>query len=60
MLFRSQGMDSLLWALSVGELSTMRGDKKQDLFKDLRYEVSRILEKLVEGLPEPELEQDAA
>ncbi|ENY82806.1 ATP-binding protein [Sphingopyxis sp. MC1] len=55
-----QGMDSLLWALSVGELSTMRGDKTQDLFKDLRYEVSRILEKLVEGLPEPELEQDAA
>jgi hypothetical protein len=44
----------------VGELSTMRGDKTQELFLDMRYEVSRILEKLVEGLPEPEMEQDAA
>lgn len=55
-----QGMDSLMWALAVGELSTMRGDKTQELFQDMRYEVSRILEKLVEGLPEPEMDQDAA
>jgi hypothetical protein len=55
-----QGMDSLMWALAVGELSTMRGDKTQELFQDMRYEVSRILEKLVDGLPEPELEQQDA
>jgi hypothetical protein len=56
-----QGMDSLMWALCIGELSTMRGDRTQELFRDMRYEVSRVLEKLVEALPEPESdEQDAA
>lgn len=54
-----QGMDSLLWALAVAELTAMR-DTTADHFKDLRYEMSRILEKLVETLPEPDLEKDAA
>ena len=47
-----QGLDSLLWALCVAELSATN-DSDSELFNDLRYEVSRILRKLVEGLPEP-------
>lgn len=47
-----QGMDALLWALSVAELTTV-SDKTAESFKDLRYEVSRILGKLVESLPDP-------
>ena len=47
-----QGLDSLLWALCVAELSTT-SDSDSGLFNDMRFEVSRILRKLVEGLPEP-------
>ncbi len=47
-----QGLDSLLWALCVAELSTT-SDNYSDLFNDMRFEVSRILRRLVEGLPEP-------
>ena len=47
-----QGLDSLLWALGVAELSTTT-DSTKELFGDMRFEVSRILRKLVEGLPEP-------
>jgi hypothetical protein len=47
-----QGMDALMWALSVAELTTV-SDKTAEGFKDLRYEVSRILKKLVETLPDP-------
>ncbi|MCY4652695.1 MAG: ATP-binding protein [Dehalococcoidia bacterium] len=47
-----QGLDSLLWALCVAELSTTSAET-EDLFGDLRFEVSRILRKLVEGLPDP-------
>lgn len=54
-----QGMDSLLWSLAVAELTAMR-EATSDHFKDLRYEMSRILERLVETLPEPELNSDAA
>lgn len=54
-----QGMDSLLWALCVAELTTTR-EATHQLFGDMRYEVSRILEKLVDTLPEPELSQNAA
>jgi hypothetical protein len=56
-----QGMDSLLWALAVAELSATT-DKTEENFSDMRFEVSRILRKLVEGLPEPELgtESDVA
>jgi hypothetical protein len=52
-----QGLDSLMWALCVAELTTVR-DNTNELFRDLRYEVSRILEKLVETMPEPETEKD--
>ena len=47
-----QGLDSLLWALCVAELSTT-SDSYSSLFSDMRFEVSRILRRLVEGLPEP-------
>lgn len=53
-----QGIDSLMWALCVAELSATT-DKTADAFKDMRYEVSRILRKLVEGLPEPSLNEEA-
>jgi hypothetical protein len=50
-----QGMDSLLWALCEAELSTWN-DTTKNHFRELRYEVSRILRKLVEDLPEPIIE----
>lgn len=52
-----QGLDSLMWAISVAELSTVQ-DETATLFQDMRYEISRILEKLVETLPEPKLDDD--
>ncbi|WP_088034865.1 ATP-binding protein [Evansella clarkii] len=52
-----QGMDSLLWALSEAELGTVSEDTKYHL-RELRYEVSRILRRLVEDLPEPELDRN--
>lgn len=52
-----QGMDSLLWALSEAELGTISEDTKYHL-KELRYQVSRILRRLVEDLPEPQLEEN--
>jgi hypothetical protein len=54
-----QGLDSLMWALCVAELSTVQ-DSTATMFQDMRYEVSRILEKLVESLPEPDVEQNVA
>jgi hypothetical protein len=54
-----QGLDSLMWALAVAELSTVQ-DNTAAMFQDMRYEISRILEKLVETLPEPQLESDVA
>ena len=47
-----QGMDALLWALSIAELRTVNDDTKEH-FNEMRYEVSRILRKIVESLPEP-------
>ncbi len=52
-----QGMDSLLWALCVAEHSATT-DKTAQAFEDMRYEVSRILRKLVESLPEPDTDED--
>jgi hypothetical protein len=49
-----QGMDSLLWALCEAELGTINESTKYHL-KELRYEVSRILRRLVEDLPDPEI-----
>lgn len=54
-----QGMDLLLWALSVAELTAYHDDTTKH-FEDLRFELSRILSKLVEGLPDPELNENAA
>lgn len=52
-----QGMDSLLWALGVAELNTTT-DSTAEAFRDMRYEVTRILRKLVEHLPEPDVEEE--
>lgn len=52
-----QGLDSLMWALSVAELSTVQ-DGTAAMFQDMRYEISRILEKLVETLPDPVAGED--
>ncbi|MDE2125482.1 MAG: ATP-binding protein [Armatimonadetes bacterium] len=54
-----QGLDSLMWALAVAELSSVQ-DSTAEMFRDMRYEVSRILEKLVETLPEPDVEENVA
>jgi hypothetical protein len=47
-----QGLDSLLWALSEAEFSTLNKNTKR-FFEEMRIEVSRILRTLVEDLPEP-------
>lgn len=47
-----QGLDSLLWALCVAELSATSATTGE-LFDDVRREVSRILRRLVESLPDP-------
>jgi len=52
-----QGMDALLWGLSVAELNCI-SDETKGTFEELRYEVSRNLKKLVEDLPEPELPEE--
>ncbi len=52
-----QGLDSLMWALSVAELSTVQ-DGTAALFQDMRYEISRVLDKLVETLPDPQDVED--
>ncbi len=51
-----QGLDSLLWALCVAELSATT-NRTADSFQDMRFEVTRILRKLVEDLPDPENEE---
>ena len=53
-----QGLDSLLWALCAAELSAT-ADKTANAFKDMRYELTRILRKLVEDLPDPDAYEDA-
>lgn len=45
------GMDSLLWSLSEAELSTYNEATKQQ-YEDMRIQVSRILKKLINDLPE--------
>lgn len=52
-----QGMDALLWALGAAELSST-SPSTQRHFEEMRYELSRILRKLVEDLPEPEMNDD--
>jgi hypothetical protein len=52
-----QGMDALLWALVEAELGTVT-EKTKNHMQELRFEVSRLLRKLVEDLPEPETAAD--
>ena len=54
-----QGMDSLLWALCAAEMGTTTEATKR-LFSELRFEVSRLLRRLVEDLPEPVMDVDKA
>jgi hypothetical protein len=54
-----QGMDSLLWGLCMAELSTI-SDETARHFEEVRFEVSRILRRLVEDLPEPDMDDVAA
>lgn len=50
-----QAIDSLLWALASAEFRTTR-DSTRRMFEDIRYDVSKALRRLVEDLPEPDLE----
>ena len=52
-----QGLDSLLWALVEAELGTINPATKNH-FEELRFEVSRLLRKLVEDLPEPAMDDE--
>ena len=47
-----QGLDSLLWALCSAELANVNEENKRN-FEEMRYEVSRVLRRLVDDLPEP-------
>jgi hypothetical protein len=46
-----QGMDALLWGISVAELNCV-SDATKSTFGELRYEVSRNLRKLVQDFPD--------
>lgn len=54
-----QGMDALLWALGAAELSSTSPNTQRH-FEEMRFELARILRKLVEDLPDPESEEDVA
>ena len=47
------GLDYLLWALTEAELSTINESTKEQ-YEDMRYQVSKIMKKLVEELPDSE------
>ena len=51
-----EGMDALLWALSEAEMSTYNEDTKEQ-YEDMRVQVSRILKKLVNDLPDPDINE---
>lgn len=48
------GMDALLWALSEAEMGTYNEETKEQ-YEDMRIQVSRILKKLVNDLPDPDV-----
>lgn len=52
-----QGMDSLLWALTEAEISATT-DVTRKHFKELRFEVARLLRNLVDDLPEPDMNEN--
>lgn len=54
-----QGMDSLFWALVVAEYSTIDATTI-NYFREMRFEISKILRTLVESLPEATSNVDAA
>lgn len=45
------GMDALLWALAEAELSTYNNETREQ-YEDMRIQVSRILKRLVNDLPD--------
>ena len=47
-----QGLDSLMWGLCAAEFGNV-SESSQRNFEEMRYEVSRILRRLAEDLPEP-------
>lgn len=51
-----QGIDSLMWALCMAELGTVNEATKGH-FSDMRFEVSKLLRRLVEDLPDPDSEE---
>lgn len=51
-----QGMDALLWALSEAELATYNPDTKEH-YEEMRHIVSKILNKLVAHLPDPQIDE---
>jgi hypothetical protein len=53
-----QGMDSLLWALSEAEIGATT-DTTRKHFKELRFEIARLLRNLVEDLPDPDMTTDS-
>lgn len=48
------GMDSLLWALAEAELITYNSETREQ-YEDMRIQVSKILKRLVNDLPDPDL-----
>lgn len=51
------GMDALLWALAEAEMSTYNEETKEQYY-DMRVQVSRIIKKLVNDLPDPNINSD--
>ncbi|MBS0173269.1 MAG: ATP-binding protein [Nitrospira sp.] len=47
-----QGLDSLMWGLCAAELGNV-SESNQRNFEEMRYEVSKILRRLVDDLPDP-------
>lgn len=52
-----QGMDSLMWALAEAEIGATTDNTKKH-FRELRFEISRLLRELVEDLPEPDMTEE--
>ena len=50
-------MDSLLWALAEAEMSTYN-EETIEQYEEMRIQVSRILKKLVNELPDPVVDED--
>ena len=50
------GIDYLLWAISEAELTTYSSEVKEQ-YEDMRYNASRILKKLVDSLPDVDMNE---